>query len=339
MVLLVTGVAGFIGTNFVYYYLNKYPDRKIVGIDKLTYAGDVENFMLLKPDQKSRFTFILGDITDKTFISSLFDKNDITGIINFAAESHVDRSIQGAELFIHSNVFGVFSLIETIRKKLWVQNEWPENFKFIQISTDEVYGSLTADQKFTEQTPVHPNNPYSASKASGDLFVQSFCNTYGFPGMISRCSNNYGPFQHPEKLIPLIIQRALNHQEIPVYGDGEQIRDWLYVTDHCAAIDSIYEKGLKNNVYNIGGENERTNIDLVIHILAILQEITGDRNINTTLITHVPDRLGHDRRYAIDPMKIMTQLKWRPETQFEIGMRSTILWYLHHQDWVKNRRC
>jgi dTDP-glucose 4,6-dehydratase len=337
MVLLVTGVAGFIGTNFVYYYLNKYKDQKIIGLDKLTYAGDVQNFNRLEPDQKRRFEFIQGDIADKKHIGIIFKKYDVTGIINFAAESHVDRSIQGAEVFIKSNVLGVFNLIENARKNLWIRNEWHENFRFIQISTDEVYGSIHGDSRFTEQSPLHPNNPYSASKAAGDLFIHSYCNTYSFPGIVSRCSNNYGPFQHPEKLIPLVIQKALHHRDIPLYGDGKQIRDWLYVEDHCSAIDTIFEKGTTCNIYNVGGNNEWNNIDLVQCIISILRDMTKDKKINNDLICHVPDRLGHDRRYAIDPTKIKTQLHWQPETQFKEGLRSTIEWYIHNKDWIKTR--
>ncbi|HVN66316.1 MAG TPA: dTDP-glucose 4,6-dehydratase [Methanomicrobiales archaeon] len=337
MVLLVTGIAGFIGTNFGYYYLNKYDNREILGVDKLTYSGDINNFNRLKPDKKCRLRFLKGDIADKTFIDSIFRENDIHSIINFAAESHVDRSIQGAQIFIKSNILGTFNLIDCAKQNLLKHDKWPDKFRFVQISTDEVYGSLHSEKRFTEDTPLHPNNPYSASKASADLFVQAYCNTYHFPGLISRCSNNYGPYQYPEKLIPVVIQKALDHQPIPIYGDGKQIRDWLYVNDHCSAIDCILEKGTVGEIYNIGGNNEWSNIDLVNLILSIIREITHDSKVNTDLIRHVNDRPGHDRRYAIDATKIKTQLKWQPTTRFEEGLRLTIDWYIQNQDWMKSR--
>jgi dTDP-glucose 4,6-dehydratase len=337
MVLLVTGMAGFIGTNFVYYYLDKYSEREILGIDKLTYSGDINNFDRLSSEEKNRLQFIRGDIADKKLIDTVFKKYEINGIINFAAESHVDRSIQSAQIFIESNVNGVFNLIDCARQNLFKNDEWSEDFRFLQISTDEVYGSLQNGIKFTEETPLHPNNPYSASKASGDLFIQSFYNTYHFPGVISRCSNNYGPYQYPEKLIPLVIQKALAHHTIPIFGDGKQIRDWIYVKDHCSAIDCIFEKGTTGNIYNIGGNNEWKNIDLVNLILSIIREITKDTKVTAKLIHHVMDRAGHDRRYAIDATKLTSQLMWQPATRFEEGLRSTIEWYIQNRDWIKSR--
>lgn len=327
MVLLVTGVAGFIGSNFIDYYLNKYNDRKIIGIDNLTYAGNMKN--LITDD---KFKFLKGDISDKKFINNLFIRNDIEGIINFAAETHVDNSIRYPDIFIKSNINGVFNLIECARQNLFNKNEWKDDFRYIQISTDEVYGEIIGSEKFTELSSIHPNNPYSASKASGDLFVQSYYNTYNFPGIISRCSNNYGPKQHKEKLIPMVIKNAINHKPIPIYGDGLQVRDWLYVKDHCIAIDCILNRGRIGEIYNIGGNNEILNKELVISILSILREITNDKKIDTLLMANVSDRPGHDRRYAIDATKIQNELGWNPTTSFENGIRKTIDWYLKFFD-------
>lgn len=326
MVLLVTGIAGFIGTNFAYYYLNEHPDEKILGVDKLTYASNIENLSNL---DKNRFMFVKGDISDETFIMSLFKKYDISGIINFAAESHVDRSINDPSVFIQSNIFGVYNLLNCSKQNMYKQNEWRDDFRYLQISTDEVYGS-TNNVKFTESTSIHPNNPYSASKASGDMFVQAYCNTYNFPGLISRCSNNYGFYQHDEKFIPTIIRKSVAHQKIPVYGDGMQIRDWIHVLDHCSAIDRIMLNGRSGEIYNIGSDNEWTNIDLVKQIIIIIKEFRNDKSINFDLITHVDDRPGHDKRYAMDYEKIKTQLGWRPMINFKIGLKDTIKWYFNH---------
>ena len=329
MVLLVTGITGFIGTNFVEYYLNAHEDCKILG---LTYSGNLKNFVNMVPWKKSNLEFAKGNITDRKFMDSLFRKNEIDGIVNFAAESHVDRSIKDPLSFIEANVYGAVNLMESARQNLMKQNEWKEGFKFMQISTDEVYGSVENGMGFKETDLLKPNNPYAASKAAAEMFLRSYCVTYGFPGLISRCSNNYGPYQDSEKLIPLIINKAMKHLSIPVYGDGKQTRDWLFVKDHCAAIDLIMEKARFGEVYNIGGNNEHTNIDLVKLILSITQEITGDEGINESLITFVEDRKGHDRKYAINSEKLQLKLGWKPEMKFEDGIRKTIEWYINDFD-------
>jgi len=331
MTILVTGVAGFIGSNFVYYYLNKHKDRKIIGLDVLTYAGNIENLSNLNKEEKNRFTFIKGDINDKELIEKIYEENDISGIINFAAESHVDRSIHDPQIFLKTNILGTQTLLDVFK------NNYDENknHKFLQVSTDEVYGALGATGFFTEDTPLDPHSPYSASKASADLIVKAYHDTFGLNINITRCSNNYGPYQFPEKLIPLMINNVLNHKELPVYGDGKQIRDWLYVTDHCQAIDMVFEKGKKGEVYNIGGHNEKENIEIVKRIIKYLNEKTGDKEINENLIKHVKDRLGHDRRYGIDPSKIKKDLGWEPTIMFDEGIEKTIDWYLENQDWMK----
>jgi len=331
MTILVTGVAGFIGSNFVYYYLNKHKDRKIIGLDVLTYAGNIENLSNLNKEEKNRFTFIKGDINDKELIEKIYEENDISGIINFAAESHVDRSIHDPQIFLKTNILGTQTLLDVFK------NNYDENknHKFLQVSTDEVYGALGATGFFTEDTPLDPHSPYSASKASADLIVKAYHDTFGLNINITRCSNNYGPYQFPEKLIPLMINNALNHKELPVYGDGKQIRDWLYVTDHCQAIDMVFEKGKKGEVYNIGGHNEKENIEIVKRIIKYLNEKTGDKEINENLIKHVKDRLEHDRRYGIDPSKIKKDLGWEPTIMFDEGIEKTIDWYLENQEWMK----
>ncbi|WGS63891.1 dTDP-glucose 4,6-dehydratase [Marinitoga aeolica] len=336
MNILVTGVAGFIGSNFVYYYLEKYKDRKIIGLDKLTYAGNLENLEKLTPEQKERFVFIKGDINNQELIEYIFETYKIEGIINFAAESHVDRSIHDPQIFLKTNVIGTQTLLN-VAKKYWQKDtqKFIDGVKFLQISTDEVYGSLGPTGYFTEKTPLDPHSPYSASKASADLIVKAYYDTYKMPTNITRCSNNYGPYQFPEKLIPLMINNALNHKKLPVYGDGKQIRDWLYVTDHCRAIDLVFENGRTGEVYNIGGHNEKENIYIVKKIIEILREKTGDKEINEKLIKHVKDRLGHDRRYGIDPTKIKEELGWEPEIMFDEGIEKTIEWYLENQDWMK----
>ncbi len=331
MTILVTGVAGFIGSNFVYYYLRKYKDRKIIGLDKLTYAGNLDNLSKLSEEEKKRFVFIKGDINDLELLEEIYSKYEIDGIINFAAESHVDRSIHDPSIFLKTNILGTQTLLHVYKQHY----DERKRQKFLHISTDEVYGALGPIGYFTEETPLDPHSPYSASKASSDLIVKAYHDTYGLNTNITRCSNNYGPYQFPEKLIPLMIHNALNHKELPVYGDGKQIRDWLYVEDHCKAIDLVFEKGKSGEVYNIGGHNEKENIEIVKLIINYLQEKTKDNEINESLIKHVKDRLGHDRRYAIDPTKIKNELGWEPETRFEQGIKQTIDWYLENQEWMK----
>lgn len=331
MTILVTGVAGFIGSNFVYYYLRKYKDRKIIGLDKLTYAGNLDNLSKLSEEEKKRFVFIKGDINDLELLEEIYSKYEIDGIINFAAESHVDRSIHDPQIFLKTNVLGTQTLLHVFKEHY----DERKNQKFLHISTDEVYGALGPTGYFTEETPLDPHSPYSASKASSDLIVKAYHDTYGLNTNITRCSNNYGPYQFPEKLIPLMIHNALNHKELPVYGDGKHVRDWLYVEDHCKAIDLVFEKGKSGEVYNIGGHNEKENIEIVKLIINYLQEKTKDKEINESLIKHVKDRLGHDRRYAIDPTKIKNELGWEPETRFEDGIKQTIDWYLENQEWMK----
>ncbi|AEM74862.1 dTDP-glucose 4,6-dehydratase [Caldicellulosiruptor acetigenus] len=333
MNLLVTGCAGFIGSNFVYYYLDKYIDRKIIGLDKLTYAGNLENLAKLTPEQKKRFVFIKGDITNRELIEHIFEEYEIDVVVNFAAESHVDRSIIDPHIFIKTNVLGTQTLLD-VAKNFWYKNgKWTDGKRFIQISTDEVYGSLGETGYFTEKTPLDPHSPYSASKAAADLIVKAYFDTYKMPVNITRCSNNYGPYQFPEKLIPLVINNCLNKKPIPVYGDGLNIRDWLYVEDHCKAIDLVIEKGGIGEIYNIGGHNERTNLEIVKMIINYLKN-NFDETISEELIRFVKDRKGHDRRYAIDPSKIMRELGWVPETKFEDGIVKTINWYLNNRDWL-----
>lgn len=322
MNIVVTGGAGFIGANFIYYMLKQRPADKIICFDKLTYAGNMAT--LDKAMTKEKFNFIRGDIADRRAVDKLFrdEKPDI--IVNFAAESHVDRSIEDPELFLRTNILGTSVLLDACRKY--------GIDRYHQVSTDEVYGDLPLDRPdlfFTETTPLHTSSPYSASKASADLLVQAYSRTYKIPVTISRCSNNYGPFHFPEKLIPLMIINALHDKKLPVYGKGENVRDWLYVKDHCSAINLVLTKGKAGEVYNIGGHNERRNIDVV---KIILKELGKPES----LIEHVEDRKGHDRRYAIDPTKIKNDLGWEPETKFEDGIRQTIQWYLDHKDWWEN---
>jgi dTDP-glucose 4,6-dehydratase len=317
MKLLVTGGAGFIGSNFVIYMLNKYPDYEIVNLDALTYAGNLEN--LLSVDNNPNYSFIKGDIADHALVDSIFSKG-IDIVVNFAAESHVDRSILEPDIFVKTNVMGTQVLLDLAKKY--------EVRKFVQVSTDEVYGSLGDTGLFSETTPLAPNSPYSASKAGGDMLVRAYHETFGLPINITRCSNNYGPFQFPEKLIPLMISNALNNRSLPIYGDGLNIRDWLYVEDHCSAIDLVIHEGRNGEVYNIGGNNERTNI----HIVKTILEALGKSD---SLITYVNDRLGHDRRYGIDATKITSELGWKPKYHFETGIQETIQWYLDNQSWWK----
>ena len=334
MRILITGIAGFIGSNFVHYYLRKYPEREIIGLDKLTYAGNMHNLEHIFQHYKKRFHFVRGDITDFNLLSEIFNKFDIDGVINFAAESHVDRSIESSQVFIETNVLGTHALLEVCKRSWYKNKQWKENKKFLQISTDEVYGSLSQDNLFSEKTPLDPRSPYSASKASADLIVKSFYDTYNMPVNISRCSNNYGPYQFPEKLIPLMISSCLSHKKLPIYGDGKQIRDWLHVDDHCKALDMIFEKAKAGETYNVGGNNERENIVVVSKIIEYLQNKTNDNQINDDLITYVEDRLGHDRRYAIDASKIKKDLGWKPLIQFEKGIKNTIDWYTNNRNWL-----
>lgn len=331
---LLTGCAGFIGSNFVYYMLKKYQDILLVNLDKLTYAGNLENLKGVKGD--SRHIFVKGDICDKEFIAGLFEKYEFDYVINFAAESHVDRSIIDPEIFVQTNVMGTVNLLQRA-KEAWYDPEtkaWKEGKKYLQVSTDEVYGTLGTEGYFTETTPLSPHSPYSSSKASADHFVMAFHDTYGMPINITRCSNNYGPYQFPEKLIPLMINNAKHHRQLPVYGDGLQIRDWLYVEDHCKAIDMVASSGKIGEVYNVGGHNERPNIFIVKTIIEQLHNRLHDDAISETLIKYVEDRLSHDRRYGIDPAKIEKDLGWCPETSFEKGIVLTIDWYLAHEEWM-----
>ena len=316
---LVTGGAGFIGSNFVRYMVDKYPEYDIINLDALTYSGNLEN--LKDIENKENYSFVKGDIRDKSIVDDLVKKCDY--VINFAAESHVDRSIFDPEIFIKSNVLGTQVLLNA-SKKFGVE-------KYIQISTDEVYGTLGESGYFTENTPLQPNSPYSASKAGGDLITRAYFETFDLPMNITRCSNNYGPYQFPEKLIPLMISNALENKSLPVYGDGKNIRDWLHVYDHCTAIDLVLHEGKLGEVYNIGGNNEKENIYIV---KLILEELGKDES----LIEFVTDRLGHDRRYAIDSTKIQTDLEWKPKYTFEIGIKETIKWYLDNQEWISKVR-
>lgn len=322
MKILVTGGAGFIGGNFCHYMLDKHPKYKIITLDALTYAGNMET---LEPVMNEpNFKFVKGDITDRVFVNQLFETEKFDIVVNFAAESHVDRSIENPEVFLKTNILGTQVLMDA-SLKTGVK-------RYHQVSTDEVYGDLPLDRPdlfFTEDTPIHTSSPYSASKASSDLLVQAYHRTFGLPVTISRCSNNYGPYHFPEKLIPLMIKNALADESLPVYGKGENVRDWLHVYDHCTAIDLIIHKGRVGEVYNIGGHNERTNIDVVKTILEALDK-------PMSLIRYVSDRKGHDLRYAIDPTKIEQELGWLPKYNFDTGIKQTIKWYLDNQDWVKH---
>lgn len=325
--LLVTGGAGFIGSNFVTYFTEKYPDRQIITIDKLTYASSIEYIADLPTEN---YTFIQGDITDVHFINELFESYFITGIINFAAESHVDRSIQSAESFMTTNIYGAFNLINCARFH-WEKQGRLQTNRFHQISTDEVYGSLGSTGSFREDTPYDPRNPYSASKASADLIVKSFGYTYGMNIVISSCSNNYGPNQHEEKLIPTIIFQAIRKKEIPIYGDGMNIRDWLYVMDHCRALDIIFHQANRLDKYNIGGQCEQTNRAIAEKVCSLLDEhpltkVNGFKY--EKLITYTEDRLGHDRRYSVDDSKLRNNLGWKQEVFLEEGLKNTVDWYV-----------
>ncbi|MBY0220365.1 dTDP-glucose 4,6-dehydratase [Paenibacillus illinoisensis] len=315
MKLLVTGGAGFIGSNFVMYMMQQHPDYEIINVDALTYAGNLENLKSIEGN--AHHTFIKADITDTAEMDRLIGQG-VDVVVNFAAESHVDRSILEPDVFVRTNVNGTQALLEAAKKH--------NITKFVQVSTDEVYGSLGPTGLFTEETPLQPNSPYSASKAGGDLLVRAYHETFGLPMNITRCSNNYGPYQFPEKLIPLMISRVLADEALPVYGDGLNIRDWLYVEDHCSAIDLVIHQGRNGEVYNIGGNNERTNV----HIVKTILEQLGKPE---SLIKYVQDRPGHDRRYGIDPTKTMSELGWKPKHTFETGIKETIQWYLDNKEW------
>lgn len=336
--ILVTGGAGFIGSNFIRYMLSEH-DYNIINLDLLTYAGNLENLQGL--ERNKRYTFIKGDIRDRKEIEKIFKTYKIDTVVNFAAESHVDRSIEEPELFITTNILGTQILLD-IAKQYWkvipnnkYSKEFRDGTRFLQVSTDEVYGTLGEGGLFTEGTPLAPNSPYSASKASADMMVRAYYETYGMPVSITRCSNNYGPYQFPEKLIPLMINNCLNNYPLPVYGDGMQVRDWLHVEDHCRAIDVVLHKGKIGEVYNIGGNNEKANIEIVKLIIKSLGK-------EESLIQYVADRPGHDRRYAIDNSKITKELGWAPKYTFDEGIKETIEWYLQNKEWLKrvlNNEC
>jgi len=332
--ILVTGGAGFIGANFVLDWLASV-DEPVINLDKLTYAGNPDNLSTLQGDL--RHLFVHGDICDRALVSSLLDKHKPRAIVHFAAESHVDRSIHGPGDFIRTNVDGTFSLLEAARAYLSTLDDAAKTaFRFLHVSTDEVFGTLSlADPAFSETTPYAPNSPYSASKAASDHLVRAWHHTYGLPVVAGNCSNNYGPLQFPEKLIPLIIANALAGKALPIYGDGQQVRDWLYVGDHCAALRRVLEAGQLGETYNIGGWNEKANLDVVHTLCTLLDELKPAVQSYKEQIQFVTDRPGHDRRYAIDARKIERELGWRPKETFESGMRKTVQWYLDHQDWVR----
>ncbi|KYH34463.1 dTDP-glucose 4,6-dehydratase [Clostridium tepidiprofundi DSM 19306] len=331
--LLVTGGAGFIGSNFIRYMLDKYTDYRILNLDVLTYAGNLENLKGI--EEGKNYRFIKANISDRNAVEKIFEEENIDYVVNFAAESHVDRSIEDPEIFIKTNVMGTQVLLDVVKKNWMLGKDetgypiYREGVKYIQVSTDEVYGALGKEGMFKETTPLAPNSPYSASKASADMLVRAYNETFKLPMNVTRCSNNYGPYQFPEKLIPLMIANCLNDKQLPVYGDGMQIRDWLHVKDHCAAIDTVLHKGISGQVYNVGGNNEKANIEIVKLIISTLGK-------SEDLIKYVKDRLGHDRRYAIDNTKITTELGWKPSYTFEQGMKETIEWYLNNKDWWEN---
>jgi dTDP-glucose 4,6-dehydratase len=339
MKLLVTGGAGFIGTNFILHSLSVKPDWSIINLDALTYAGNPANFQILPPEHGKRYRFIHGDVRDASLLERLFNTEEIDSVIHFAAESHVDRSILGPEAFLETNVIGTFRMIEAA-KSYWEKNKRPDSFRFLHVSTDEVYGSLGPEGHFTEDSAYDPSSPYSASKASADHFVKAYYRTYNLPAVITNCSNNYGPYQFPEKLIPLMILNIIEGKPLPVYGDGRNVRDWLYVIDHCEGIIKVLEQGRPGETYNIGGGAERENIAIVNLLCDILDDRLNrkDASSSRSLIRFVTDRPGHDRRYAIDASKIHEQLGWQPGHKFEKALETTVDWYLSHMDWVNSVR-
>lgn len=339
---LVTGGAGFIGSNYIHYMFRKYGNSiRIINVDCLTYAGNLEN--LKSVEDRENYTFINANICDSEAIGKIFAENEIDRVVHFAAESHVDRSIKDPEIFVKTNVLGTLVMLNAA-KAAWELEDgsFKADKKFLHVSTDEVYGSLEEEGTFFyETTPLDPHSPYSASKASSDMLVKSYIDTYHFPANITNCSNNYGPYQFPEKLIPLIINNALQGNKLPVYGDGKNVRDWLYVDDHAKAIDMVQEKGRIGERYNIGGHNEKQNIDIIHIILRTLQEMLSEddprkKNVREDLITYVEDRKGHDRRYAIAPDKIKEEIGWYPETMFEEGIKKTIAWFFENEEWMKH---
>jgi dTDP-glucose 4,6-dehydratase len=334
--LLVTGGAGFIGTNFIRYVLEEMENWRVVNLDALTYAGNLANFQDLSTSLANRHRFIHGDIRNESLLDHLFAEERFDMVVHFAAESHVDRSILGPEAFVETNVEGTFRLLEASLKD-WEKKDRPESFRFLHISTDEVYGSLASEGYFTESTPYDPSSPYSASKAASDHFVRAYFRTYGLPTIITNCSNNFGPYQFPEKLIPLMILNIMEEKPLPVYGDGKHVRDWLYVIDHCHGLLRVLEQGRPGETYNIGGGAERQNID-VVHLLCRLLDLRLDRSgkkASRNLIQFVTDRPGHDRRYAIDATKIKGELGWSPAHKFEEALEATVDWYLANMDWVE----
>ena len=331
--LLITGGAGFIGSNLVHYALAHTSDRIIV-VDNLTYAGSL--LSLEAPLKDPRVTFLRADIADRSAMTRIFADHQPTAVLNLAAETHVDRSIDGPRPFIDTNIVGTFTLLETARAYLdGLRTSARESFRFLHVSTDEVYGSLGAAGQFTEETPYAPNSPYAASKAAADHLVRAYVHTYGLPALITNCSNNYGPFQFPEKLIPLMILNAIDGRPLPIYGDGGNVRDWLHVDDHCAGLLLVLAKGRIGEKYNVGGGNERTNIEIVDSICDAVDELSPASTTRRALKTFVPDRPGHDRRYAIDAAKIRQELEWSPRHTFETGLRDTVRWYLDHRDWCE----
>ena len=339
---LVTGGAGFIGSNYIHYMFRKYDNEiRIINVDALTYAGNLEN--LADIENRDNYTFVKANICDREAIDKIFAENDIDRVVHFAAESHVDRSIVNPEIFVQTNVLGTATMLNAAKKAWELPNgTFKEGKKFLHVSTDEVYGSLPEDGGyFYETTPYAPHSPYSASKAGSDMLVKAYMDTYKFPANITNCSNNYGPYQFPEKLIPLTINNALAGKKLPIYGDGKNVRDWLYVDDHAKAIDMVQEKGKLFETYNIGGHNEKQNIEIVKTIIEVLREELSDddprkAHVTEDLITYVEDRKGHDRRYAIAPDKIKAEIGWEPETMFKEGIRKTIKWFFEHEEWMKN---
>lgn len=338
---LVTGGAGFIGSNYIQYMFQKYENNiRIINVDSLTYAGNLEN--LKEVSGRENYIFLKEDICNKDAIQNIFQTYDIDRVVHFAAESHVDRSIRNPQVFVSTNVLGTVNLLDAAKLAWETEDGFKEDKKYLQVSTDEVYGSLEDENDyFYETTPIDPHSPYSASKASADMLVKAYIDTFHFPANITRCSNNYGPYQFPEKLIPLMIHNALQGKKLPIYGDGKNVRDWLYVMDHAKAIDMVMEQGRIGQVYNVGGHNEKQNIEIVHLIIETLNDLLPEKDprkahVNKDLITYVEDRKGHDRRYAIAPDKIKSEIGWQPETMFPQGIRLTIEWYLKNTEWMNH---